>query len=218
MKFFVDSANIEQIIRINELGLCDGVTTNPTLVAKEGRSFKETVKEICRIVKGPVSAEVVSPDAESMLKEAREIVSWADNVVIKVPMTPEGVRATRLMTRDRIRINMTLIFSVPQALIAAKAGADFISPFAGRLDDLGVDGMDLVRDCADMLRNYDFESEIITASVRGAHHITAAALAGAHIATVPPDTLMKLFNHPLTDKGLIQFNSDWEKANLKIFD
>ena len=218
MKFFVDSANIDQIIRINELGLCDGVTTNPTLVSREGRGFKETIKEICRVVKGPVSAEVVATDAEGMLKEAREIASWADNVVIKVPMTPEGIRATRLMGRDRIRVNVTLIFSLPQALIAAKAGADFISPFVGRLDDLGFDGMDLIRDCVTMLNNYEFESEIITASVRGAQHITQAAVAGAHIATVPPDALLKLFNHQLTDKGIQMFEKDWQKANLKIFD
>lgn len=218
MKFFVDTANVEQIKKVIALGLCDGVTTNPTLVSKEGKGFKGTIKEICAIVDGPVSAEVVATDAEGMLKEAREVSSWAKNVVVKAPMTPEGVKATRLMAKEGIRVNMTLIFSLPQALIACKAGAAYISPFIGRLDDLALDGMELIHDCVTMIDNYEFEAEIITASVRSAQHVALATLAGSHIATVPPDTLIKLFNHPLTDRGNEMFLKDWEKSGLKIFE
>lgn len=219
MKFFVDTANVEAIKAIDALGLCDGVTTNPTLAAKEGRGFKQCVQEICAAVPDvPVSAEVVAQHAEDMITEAREVNSWAPNVVIKVPMIPEGIKAMRTLHAEGMKTNCTLIFSLPQALIACKAGASFISPFIGRLDDLGVLGMELIEECRTLIDNYGFESEIITASVRHPLHVAQAALVGADIATIPPAAIMKLFSHPLTDKGNTAFLKDWDAAGLKIFE
>ena len=218
MKFFVDTANVEDIRKIEVLGLCDGVTTNPTLMAREKKSFKESVQEICALVTGrPVSAEVVAQDAEGMIKEAHEVNSWADNIVIKIPMIPEGIKAMRVLIPEGIKVNVTLVFSLPQALIAAKAGATYISPFIGRFDDLGVKGMELIHACMQMIHNYGFKSEIITASVRHPLHVAQAALLGAHIVTVPPSTILRLFSHPMTDNGNVAFLKDWEKAGLSIF-
>ena len=218
MKFFVDTANVEAIREIHELGFCDGVTTNPTLMSRENKGFKECVQEICALIPElPVSAEVVAQDAEGMIKEAREVSSWAPNVVVKVPMLPEGMKAMPVLGKEGIRTNVTLIFSLPQALIACKAGATFISPFIGRLDDLGQEGMQLIAECVQMIDNYGFDAEIITASVRHPLHVAQAALAGAHIATIPPSAILKLMNHPLTDKGNTAFLKDWEKSGLKIF-
>ncbi len=215
MKFFIDTANVAQIKEANDLGLLDGVTTNPSLIAKEKRGFRETVEEICSIVKDrPVSAEVIALDYEGMMKEARHVAGWAPNIAVKIPMTPDGMKATKALAADGIKVNVTLVFSLPQALIAAKAGAAFISPFIGRLDDIGQDGMDLVADCVDMCRDFEFKSEIIAASIRGLPHIVESIRCGAHIATVPYATLMALFKHPLTDKGIDLFMKDWKNAGL----
>lgn len=218
MKFFVDTANADKIREINDLGLCDGVTTNPTLMSREKKGFKECVQEICSIIPDkPVSAEVVAQDAAGMLREAREVSSWAENVVVKVPMIPEGVKVMRALCEEGIKTNVTLIFSLTQALIACKCGATYISPFIGRLDDLGQTGMEVIEQCAQMIHNYDFDSEIITASVRHPLHVAQAALIGAHIATIPPEAILKLMAHPLTDKGNTAFLKDWDKSGLKIF-
>jgi len=214
MKFFIDTANIAQIKEINDLGLLDGVTTNPTLIAKEKKAFRPTVEEICSIVKGPVSAEVIALDTEGMLKEGREVASWANNIAVKIPMTPAGMKATKILASENIPVNVTLVFSLPQALIAAKAGAKYISPFIGRLDDIGQDGMALVEDCVEMCREFGFDSEIIAASIRGLPHVIESIRCGAHIATVPYSTLMALFKHPLTDKGIDSFMKDWNSAGL----
>lgn len=212
MKFYLDTGNVEEIKRIVKLGLVDGVTTNPSLIAKEGRVFKNVIQEICAIVSGPVSAEVISLETEGMLKEAREIAQWAPNVVIKLPMTEAGLEATYQLSQEDIKTNVTLIFSVAQGLMAAKAGATFISPFIGRLDDIGVDGMKLVRELRQVLDTYHLSSEIIAASIRGIGHVEAAALAGAHIATIPGSLLPALWKHPLTDNGIERFLKDWEKV------
>lgn len=214
MKFFIDTANVKQISEANALGLLDGVTTNPSLISKEGKGFKETIQEICKIVKGPVSAEVIAAEAEGMVKEAREVASWAENVVVKVPLTPEGIKATVRLTAEGIKTNVTLVFSLNQAILAAKAGATYISPFVGRLDDIGHDGMQLVADVAEMLNTYGYKSEIIAASIRGPLHVTAAAMAGSHIVTIPFNVMMALFKHPLTDIGNRNFLEDWKKAGL----
>ncbi|MFC4776795.1 fructose-6-phosphate aldolase [Paenibacillus sp. GCM10023252] len=211
MKFFLDTANVEEIKRIAKLGLVDGVTTNPSLIAKEGRDFQQVIQEICSIVSGPVSAEVIGTKAEDMLKEAFEIAEWAPNVVIKLPMTEDGLYACHALTEKGIKTNVTLIFSAAQGLMAAKAGATFISPFVGRLDDIGVEGMQLIRDLSTILRNYDYTSEIITASIRHIGHLEAAAVAGAHIATIPGSILPSLWKHPLTDIGIDKFLADWGK-------
>lgn len=213
MKFFLDTANVEEIKRIAKLGLVDGVTTNPSLVAKEGRDFKEVVQEICGIVSGPVSAEVIGTQADDMLKEAYEIAEWAPNVVIKVPMTEDGLYATHALAQKGIKTNVTLIFTAAQGLMAAKAGATFISPFIGRLDDIGTDGMKLVTDLRMILDIYDLKAEIIAASIRGIGHVEEAALAGAHIATIPGSLLPSLWKHPLTDIGIERFLSDWKKMD-----
>jgi len=212
LKFYLDTGNVEEIKRIVKLGLVDGVTTNPSLIAKEGRVFKDVIKEIASIVSGPVSAEVVALDAEGMLKEAHEIAQWAPNVVIKLPMTEAGLEATHQLAQEGIKTNVTLIFSVAQGLMAAKAGATYISPFVGRLDDIGVEGMKLVRELREVLDFHDMPTEIIAASIRSLGHLEAAALAGAHIATIPGSLLPSLWKHPLTDAGIERFLKDWEKV------
>ncbi|MEN6404064.1 MAG: fructose-6-phosphate aldolase [Armatimonadia bacterium] len=212
MKFFVDTANLEQIKEVMSWGICDGVTTNPTLVGKEGVDFETRIKEICDAVEGrPVSAEVVSVDAEGMIREARDLVKWADNVVVKIPFLKEGMKAVHVLSQEGVKINCTLIFSAPAGLIAAKAGAAYISPFVGRIDDIGQDGMELVRQLVPMMQNYLFETEIIVASVRTPAHVIESAMLGADIATVPFNVMDKLFNHPLRDKGLDGFLKDWAK-------
>ena len=215
MKFFLDTANVEEIKRINELGLVDGVTTNPTIIAREGRDFEEVIKEICSIVDGPVSAEVIGLTTEEMVKEARELAQWAPNVVVKIPMTEAGLRAINILSKEGIKTNCTLIFSVAQGLMAAKAGATYISPFVGRLDDIGQNGLDLIARTRVVLDNYNFDTEIITASVRTIEHVEEAAIAGADIATIPGSLFPKLWAHVLTDKGIEQFLEDWKKVPSK---
>ncbi|GBE14221.1 MAG TPA: fructose-6-phosphate aldolase [Proteobacteria bacterium] len=212
MKFFLDTANLDDIISATEMGLIDGVTTNPSLVAREGKEFLPLVSEICRIVHGPVSLETVSPDADGMMKEARDLASIGENVVVKIPMTPEGLKAARLCGREGIRTNVTLVFSPVQALLAAKAGASFISPFVGRIDDVGGSGMDVVAEIMQIKENYGFESEIIVASVRHPVHVLQSALMGADVATVPFKVILQLFKHPLTDLGIEKFLADWDKV------
>ncbi|MFZ0134132.1 MAG: fructose-6-phosphate aldolase [Desulfobacterales bacterium] len=212
MKFFIDTANIKEIKEAASMGMVDGVTTNPSLVAKEGRDFEGLIKEICELVDGPVSAEVISTDTKGMLTEARKLVKIHPNIVIKIPMTVDGLKAVRKLTEDGVRTNVTLVFSPIQALMAAKAGAAYVSPFVGRLDDIAHDGLLLVEQIADIYTNYDFETEIIVASVRHPLHVLEAALIGADIATIPFNVLSKLAAHPLTDKGLKAFLDDWKKA------
>ena len=211
MKFFIDTANIDEIKKANELGMVDGVTTNPSLVAKEGREFKGLIKEICGIVDGPVSAEVVSTDAEGMVKEARELAKLADNIVVKIPMLEEGLKAVKILAQEGINTNVTLCFSAIQALMAAKAGAAYISPFVGRLDDIGHIGMELVEEIITIYDNYGFETEVIVASVRNPIHVLDAALMGADIATIPFKVIQQLTKHPLTDIGVEKFLADWKK-------
>jgi transaldolase len=211
MKFFIDTANIDEIKKANELGMVDGVTTNPSLVAKEGREFKGLIKEICDIVDGPVSAEVVSTDAEGMVKEARELAKLADNIVVKIPMLEEGLKAVKTLAREKINTNVTLCFSAIQALMAAKAGAAYISPFVGRLDDIGHIGMELVEEIITIYDNYGFETEVIVASIRNPIHVLDAALMGADIATIPFKVIQQLTKHPLTDIGVEKFLADWKK-------
>ncbi len=211
MKFFIDTANLQEIRKANELGLLDGVTTNPTLVAREGRDFEELIKEICKIVDGPVSAEVISVEAEGMVKEARHLAKLADNIVVKIPMIYEGIKATKILSKEDISTNVTLVFSPLQALIAAKAGATFVSPFIGRLDDISSVGMGIVEDIVAIYGNYGFETEVIVASIRNPVHVLDAALIGAHIATIPFKVLIQLAEHPLTEIGLDRFLADWKK-------
>ena len=211
MKFFIDTANIDEIKKANELGMVDGVTTNPSLVAKEGREFKGLIKEICGIVDGPVSAEVVSLDAEGMVKEARELANLADNIVVKIPMLEEGLKAVKTLAQEEINTNVTLCFSPIQALMAAKAGAAYISPFVGRLDDISQIGMELVEQIITIYDNYGFETEVIVASVRNPTHVLDAALMGADIATIPFKVIQQLTRHPLTDIGVEKFLADWNK-------
>ncbi len=211
MKFFIDTANIDEIKKANELGMVDGVTTNPSLVAKEGREFKGLIKEICDIVDGPVSAEVVSLDAEGMVKEARELANLADNIVVKIPMLEEGLKAVKTLAQEKINTNVTLCFSPIQALMAAKAGAAYISPFVGRLDDISHIGMELVEQIITIYDNYGFETEVIVASVRNPIHVLDAALMGADIATIPFKVIQQLTKHPLTDIGVEKFLADWKK-------
>ncbi|MDT2401819.1 fructose-6-phosphate aldolase [Enterococcus avium] len=209
MKFFLDTANVEEIKRINELGLVDGVTTNPTIIAKEGKDFEEVIKEICSFVDGPVSAEVTSSQAEEMIVEAEGISKWADNVVVKIPMTEQGLKAVNNLSEKGIKTNVTLIFTVAQGLMAAKAGATYISPFLGRLDDIGTDSVALIKNLRTVLDNYGYKAEIISASVRGLEHVEKMAELGADIATIPGNLFPKLWSHPLTDKGIKQFEEDW---------
>jgi transaldolase len=210
LKFFIDTANIEEIKEANELGILSGVTTNPSLVAKEkGVTFEDRLREITAEVSGSVSAEVISTDVEGMLREGRELAKIAPNITIKVPMTPDGLKAVKIFTEEGIKTNVTLIFSANQALLAARAGATYVSPFLGRLDDIGHDGLELVSKIAEIFLVHDLPTEIIAASIRHPQHITEAALRGAHIATVPLKVILQLFNHPLTDKGIEQFLADW---------
>ncbi|NVL91728.1 MAG: fructose-6-phosphate aldolase [Desulfobacterales bacterium] len=211
MKFFIDTANLQEIRKANELGLLDGVTTNPTLVAREARDFEELIKEICKIVDGPVSAEVISVEAEGMVKEARQLAKLADNIVVKIPMIYEGIKATKILSKEDISTNVTLVFSPLQALIAAKAGATFVSAFIGRLDDISSVGMGIVEDIVAIYENYGFETEVIVASIRNPVHVLDAALIGAHIATIPFKVLIQLAEHPLTEIGLDRFLADWKK-------
>ena len=212
MKFFIDTANIGEIKEANSMGMVDGVTTNPSLVAKEGREFEGLIKEICTIVDGPVNAEVISTDTEGILTEGRQLAKIHKNVVIKIPMTVDGLKAVRRLAEEGIRTNVTLIFSPLQALMAAKAGAAYVSPFVGRLDDVSHDGLILVDQIAEIYSNYAFDTEIIVASVRNPLHVLESALIGADIATLPFNVLKKLAAHPLTDKGLKAFLDDWKKA------
>lgn len=216
MKFFIDTANIEEIKEANELGVISGVTTNPSLVAKEGRDFIEVIKEIAEIVDGPISAEVISEDHEGMVQEARKLAGIHKNIVIKIPMTAEGLKAVKILSKEGIKTNVTLIFSANQALLAARAGATYVSPFIGRLDDISSDGMKLIEDIAQIFKTYDIKTEIIAASVRHPIHVLTAAKLGAHIATVPYKVIMQMIKHPLTDAGIERFKEDWAKANLKI--
>ena len=217
MKFFVDTADVKEIKELNHLGLVDGVTTNPSLILKSGGKIAEVTKQICDIVEGPVSAEVVATEFPQMMKEAEVLAKIARNVCIKVPLTLDGLRACRAIRNDLGRqVNVTLCFSANQALLAAKAGATFISPFVGRLDDMGIDGMDLIAEIKQIYDNYNFETEILTASVRTVNHVKQAALIGADVITAPPATLRALVSHPLTDKGLAAFLADWAKTGQKI--
>ncbi|GAB4269443.1 fructose-6-phosphate aldolase [Thermincola ferriacetica] len=215
MKIFIDTANVEEIRKANRLGVISGVTTNPSLIAKEGRNFQEVVQEMCSIVDGPISAEVISLEAESMVKEAEELAKIHPNIVIKIPMTPEGLTATKILKNKGIKTNVTLVFSANQALLAAIAGATYVSPFVGRLDDVGQNGMDLIRDIVDIFDIYGFNTEIIAASIRHPMHVTEAAKAGAHIATVPFKVIMQMTKHPLTDMGIEKFLADWETVKNK---
>lgn len=216
MKFFVDTAEIKDIEELNATGLLDGVTTNPSLIAKSGRDFKEVVKEICGIVPGPVSAEVASTEYDTMLAEADVLAKIADNVVVKLPLTWDGLKACKTLTGNGIKTNVTLCFSANQALLAAKVGATYISPFIGRIDDINADGMQLIEDIRQIYDNYAYATEILAASIRSANHVSEAALAGADVATIPPDVIRKLANHPLTEKGLAGFVADWKKTGQSI--
>jgi transaldolase len=212
MKFFIDTANIDEIKEANAMGMVDGVTTNPTLIAREKGSFKDIIAEICRIVDGPISAEVISLATDGMVAEARDLAKIHDNIVVKIPMTTDGLKAVRILAAEGIHTNVTLIFSALQALMAAKAGASYVSPFVGRLDDLSQEGMQLVEQVADIYSNYAYDTEIIVASIRNPMHVLDAALIGADIATIPFNVLKKLAAHPLTDKGIEAFLNDWKKA------
>ena len=212
MRFFLDTANVEHIKEANEMGVICGVTTNPSLIAKEGRDFNEVIKEITEIVDGPISGEVVSEDAEGMIKEGREIAAIHKNMIVKIPMTAEGLKATKVLASEGIKTNVTLIFSATQTLLAANAGATYVSPFLGRVDDISMIGMDLVRDIAEIFAVHGIETEIIAASVRNPIHVIEAAKAGADISTVPYSLVMQMLKHPLTDQGLERFKADWAAA------
>jgi transaldolase len=215
LKLFLDTANLDWIRRLNQMGVVDGVTTNPSLVAKEPGEFEDIIRQICKEVKGDVSAEVVSTAHDGMVDEAARLSSLAPNVVVKVPITPDGLRATRTISSKGIRVNVTLIFSASQGLLAAKAGASFVSPFIGRLDDIGHRGMDLVEDLVTIRDNYGLRAEVLVGSVRHTQHVIDAAKIGADIATMPPEVMMKMMEHPLTDSGLKRFLDDWQKAKAK---
>lgn len=216
MKFFVDTADVKEIRELNDLGLLDGVTTNPSLILKSGGNITEVTKEICSIVSGPVSAEVVATDYDGMMREAAVLSKIADNICIKLPLTLDGLQACKALTSDGRLVNVTLCFSATQALLAAKAGATFISPFIGRLDDMAIDGMDLIAEIRTIYDNFDFKTEILAASIRTINHVKQAALIGADVATIPPATLKALVKHPLTDKGLETFLADWAKTGQSI--
>lgn len=212
MKFFIDTANVEEIKKASEWGLVDGVTTNPSLVAREGRQFDELIKEICSIISGPVSAEAVSMDAEGLVTEGRALAEINENIVVKIPMTLEGLKATKILSKEGVKTNVTLVFSPSQALLAAKAGATYVSPFVGRLDDISITGMDLIAQILDIYGNYGYKSEVIVASIRHPLHVVESASIGAHVATIPFKVLEQLSKHPLTDAGIEKFLSDWEKV------
>jgi len=216
MKFFVDTADTGEIRDLAETGLLDGVTTNPSLIARSGRDFLGVIREICAMVDGPVSAETIATDHETMLAEGRKLAALADNVAVKVPLTPDGLKTCRVLSSDGVKVNVTLCFSAGQALLAAKAGAAFVSPFVGRLDDVSFDGMALIREICDIYRNYYFETEILVASCRGPLHVVQAAKLGADVATVPPAVLRALYAHPLTEKGLQAFLKDWAATGQAI--
>lgn len=216
MKLFVDTANVDEIREANDWGVICGVTTNPSLVAKEGRDFIEVLKEICDIVDGPISAEVISTHHEGMVEEAKRLAAVHSNVVIKIPMTPEGLKAVKILNQQGIKTNVTLIFSAAQALLAARAGATYVSPFVGRLDDVANEGMQVVKDIADIFLLHDIPTQIIAASIRHPIHVIEAAKAGAHIATVPYKILQQMFSHPLTDIGIERFLKDWEGVKFKF--
>ncbi len=216
MKFFIDTADIKEIKDLAATGMVDGVTTNPSLAAKSGKKFLDLVAEICAVVPGPVSAEVTALDHETMMKEAAVLKKIAANVTIKVPLTPDGLKTCKALSSGGTMVNVTLCFSPAQALLAAKAGATFISPFVGRLDDIGTDGMALIADICTIYRNYGYKTEVLVASIRHPMHVVTAAKIGAHVATMPPSTLRQLFNHPLTDKGLKAFLDDWAKTGQSI--
>lgn len=216
MKLFLDTANLEEIKEIAAWGVLNGVTTNPTLVAKEGIDFKTRVKDICKVVDGPVSAEVVTEDADEMIKQGRDIATWAPNVMVKCPLTPAGLKACSTLSKDGIKVNVTLCFSVNQGILAARAGATFVSPFVGRLDDINQDGMELIQQLAQVFDIYGFETEVLAASIRHPIHVTQSALAGADIATMPYKVFKQLVSHPLTDAGQERFMEDWKKAQLAL--
>jgi len=216
MRIFLDTANIDQIRQAAKLGVISGVTTNPSLVSKEGLAdYKAVVKEICSIISGPVSAEVLAEDAQTMIEQARDISTWAPNVAIKIPVTTDGLEAISILAKEKIKINMTLCFSLNQAILGALAGAAYVSPFVGRLDDIGHNGMELVRDIVDVFNKYNFSTQVIAASLRHPQHCVAAARAGAHIATVPYKVLMQMIHHPLTDIGIDRFLSDWKQVSQR---
>jgi len=212
MKFFIDTADINEIREAESLAILDGVTTNPSLIAKAGKPFKDTILQICDIVKGPVSVEVTATDKDGMLKQGRDFATWSKYVVVKLPTTREGIKACKILSGEGIKVNMTLCFSPNQALLCAKAGATYVSPFVGRVDDISQDGMQLIRDIVLIYKNYNFSTQVLTASVRHPMHVVEAAKAGSHVATIPFKVLDMLFNHPLTDKGLAAFLKDWEKV------
>jgi len=210
VKIFLDTANVDEIRKAAELGLVDGITTNPSLIAKEGKGFKERIQEICAIVPGDVSAETVSTDWQGMLKEGKELATWAKNVVVKCPCTPDGLRATKALADGGIKVNVTLIFSATQALLALKNGAYIINPFLGRLDDIGLDGMEVIRESVEIKRNYGFKGQVLAASIRTPNHVIQASRIGADIATIPAAVFNTLYKHPLTDIGMTRFLSDWK--------
>jgi transaldolase len=215
MKLFIDTANIEEIKKAAEMGVISGVTTNPSLIAKEGKDFKEVIQEIVTLVDGPISAEVIGLKAEEMIQEGRELAQIHENIVVKVPMTPEGMKAVKVFSNEGIKTNVTLVFSSAQALLAARAGATYVSPFLGRLDDIGMDGMNLIDEITTIFSLHAIDTEIIAASIRHTMHITNAAMLGADIATVPFKVIMQMFNHPLTDQGIEKFLADWNKTFSK---
>jgi transaldolase len=216
MKFFTDTADIKEIKECLDMGLCDGVTTNPSIIAKSGRKFKEVIAEICALTDGPVSAEVTALDFDGMVTEGKELRKIAKNVAVKVPLTPAGLKACRVLSGEGTMVNVTLCFSANQALLAAKSGATFISPFVGRLDDINLDGMDLIEDIRTIYDTYGFETNILVASVRNANHVAQAALIGADYVTAPPAVLKALYNHPLTDQGIEAFLADWKKTGQSV--
>ena len=216
MKFFADTADTDEIRELVSMGLIDGVTTNPSLIAKSGRDFKEVVKEICQLVEGPVSAEVTALEVDGMISEGRHLAELAPNIAVKVPLTWDGLKACRALTQGGTMVNVTLCFNANQALLAARAGATFVSPFIGRLDDMGMDGMEVIEEIRSIYDNYDFSTEILAASIRTVNHVKLSALAGADVATVPPATLKSLVKHPLTDKGVEMFTADWKKTGQTI--
>jgi transaldolase len=216
MKFFIDTADVGEIRELAQTGLVDGVTTNPSLIAKSGRPMAEVIKEICEVVDGPVSAEVTATDFETMLKEGHYLAGIASNVAVKVPLTVDGLKTCKALSDEGTEVNVTLCFSAAQALLAAKAGATYVSPFVGRLDDIGADGMELIEDIVQIYGVYDFPTEVLVASVRGPNHVVQAAKMGAGVATLPPSVLRQMYNHPLTDKGLAAFLADWKKTGQSI--